>query len=307
MRVLVTGARGFIGSRVAARAVQEGHEVYALTRLPAPLGGPASSRLRPLVADLTHGDEAAQAASKVAPQLCVHLAWFAEPDKYLAHPVNLQHLAGSLRLAEALAQAGCRRFVGAGTCFEYDLRHGWLSEETPVGPQTLYGACKVSLGILLGQLANTSGMRTAWARIFYLYGPGEDPRRLVANVVRGLLAGERVAVTSGEQVRDYLHVDDVASAVWAIATSDVTGPVNVGSGVPVRVRDVVAASAQAAGRPDLVDYGVRTAPEGDPLFVCADIRKLRAATSWQPHYDLHEGIASTVAWWRAAPGGGAVP
>jgi nucleoside-diphosphate-sugar epimerase len=112
-----------------------------------------------------------------------------------------------------------------------------------------------------------------------------------------LLRGEEAKVTAGEQIRDFLHIDDVASAIARVATADVTGVVNVGSGVPVRVRDVVAAAARACGREDLVRYGALPSREGDPAFVCADATRLRE-TGWSPAYDLERGMADTAAWWR---------
>ena len=103
----------------------------------------------------------------------------------------------------------------------------------------------MSFHLLLEQIGALTGMSTVWARLFYLYGPGEDPRRLVASIIRSLLRSESVAISPGEQVRDFLHVDDVAAAIAHIAEGELTGPVNVGSGIPVTVAHL----ARTVGRP----------------------------------------------------------
>ena len=112
------------------------------------------------------------------------------------------------------------------------------------------------------------------------------------------MRNEKVSVTKGEQVRDFLHVEDVAAAIWAISRSDLTGPVNVGSGRPITVRDVVAKTAALPDRPELIAYGALPYAEADPMFVCANNRRLTMGTGWSPKYDLHQGLAHTIEWWK---------
>ena len=151
-----------------------------------------------------------------------------------------------------------------------------------------------------GRAASSRGSTTAlaWARLFYLYGPGESPRRLVPDVIAGLLKHERVATTAGTQVRDFLHVADVARALTAVALSPLQGAVNLGSGDPIRVLDIVETIAAITGRRDLIDVGARPENLVDPPYVSADNRRLVEETGWRPHYTLAAGLADTVEWWR---------
>jgi UDP-glucuronate decarboxylase len=130
----------------------------------------------------------------------------------------------------------------------------------------------VALNTLLEQLAGQIDLEAAWARVFYVYGPKESEGRFFPAIIGAMLGGETIRTTGGEQVRDYLHIDDVAGALWALAESDLTGVVNVGSGVPVTNKQVVLAIADLLGRPDLVRFGDLPYREGDPMFVVADNR-----------------------------------
>jgi len=298
MRVLITGAAGFFGSRAAMHLA--GHEVIGLDR-----PGVDRSRVDALApwmvvreVDLADASAVGALVRELRPDVAIHLAWYAVPGKYLSAPDNMDHLAASMVLAQALAGAGCRRLLTAGTCFEYETRtEAPLAETSLTAPRFLYSACKLAMSEVLREACRISGMSYAHLRFFYQYGPWEAPGRIVPAVIGALLAGREAEVTLGDQVRDFLHIDDVASAIAAVVGSEIEGVINIGSGQPVCVRDVVAAAAHACERGDLVRLGALAYREGDPMFVCADATKLRS-TGWKPAYDLTRGMRDTVAWWR---------
>ena len=270
MKVLLTGATGFIGSHVA-RALT-GHEVVTLDRpqhdLLAPDFRPPSSVF----------------------DVCIHLAWYVEPGKYLESPLNEQWVDASLHLARTIR---CRRFVGAGTCFEYLPSNAPLHEFSPTGPRTFYAQSKLKLFEALQRL----DLEVAWLRFFYQYGPGEDARRLMPHVINSLLRNEPCKLTPGEQVRDFLHVEDVAGAVCAVAKSQLTGAVNIGSGQPVTVREIAQSIGEIIGKSELVQLGARPYAPGDPMYIVADNTKLRS-TGWLPKFSLADGLQQTIEWWR---------
>ncbi len=170
---------------------------------------------------------------------------------------------------------------------------------TPLAPATLYGAAKQGLGSALCAHGAAHGPSTAWGRVFFLYGPREHPQRLVPAVVRGLLARERVAVTHGRQVRDFMHVADVAGAFAAlVANDDVQGPVNIASGEPVSLRELIGLISDRLDGGGLVDFGARPVPEGEPAVLLADARRLREEAGFTPSFDLPSGIEDAIAWWR---------
>lgn len=300
MKVLLTGATGFIGSHLARLLVSTNYEVYTLI----PEGDDLYrikdivSQLHMVDADLLATEKIKNRLQEIRPEICLHLAWYVEPDKYLTAPENINLLTASLHLAAQLAKLGCQRFVGIGTCLEYDIGSDCLYETSPVKPRTLYAASKLALYTVLEQLGNLTGMEVVWPRLFYLYGPFEPDSRLVPSVICSLLHGKAAKVTAGEQVRDYLHVEDVATAIWAVAQSRLSGPVNIGSGKPVTVREVVGDVGKIIGKPELIEYGALPYSPSDPMFVCADNKRLRENTAWAPKYDLERGLRLTVDWWK---------
>jgi nucleoside-diphosphate-sugar epimerase len=277
-----------------------GHEVLALVRPRTDLQRlrDVLSRIDRVEADLGSPDLPGRLADG-RPEAAVHLAWYAMPGRYLDAVENLESLENSLRLVRALAAVSCRRFVGVGTCLEYALGTAPVSESSPTGPTRLYAAAKLALATVLDVLRGVTGMSTAWARLFYVYGPAEDERRLVPLVLRAVLAGKRAPVSTGDQVRDYLHVDDVAAALAAIALGAADGVVNVASGRAVTVREIVLAASRAAGRPDVVDLGALPRDLREPPYVVADVSRLRDVFGFTPRIGLEEGLSLTAAWWAS--------
>lgn len=282
MRVLLTGATGFIGSHVARELLRRGHEVHATLR-------PGADRRRIADLDALRVHPGGIDEVPVRPDLAVSLAWIATPGKYLTSPENRDCLEATRRL---LARLECRAVV-AGTCFEFDTSLGRLREDSPTKPTTLYAQCKDELRREVERRPDS-----AWVRFFYQYGPWEDERRLVPSVIRSLLRGEEAKISPGGQARDFLHVEDVASAVCAVAESRLAGCVNIGSGEAPTVKEIAAAIGEAVGRPELLRFGAVPYYEGEPMLIVADNAVLRS-TSWAPRWTLREGLRHAVDWWRA--------
>lgn len=241
----------------------------------------------------------AELMEEVAPQYLLHLAWYARPREYWTSDKNLDWVAASLELAGAFARNGGRRAVTAGTCAEYDWRHGYCSENvTPLAPATLYGACKHSLNLMTDAFFTKHGISSAWGRIFYVYGPHEYQERLVPTVVRSLLQGEPAFCSSGQQVRDFLHVEDVAAAFVALLQSGLQGNINIASGVPCSIKDIASTIASEIGRPDLLHLGAQEREKIEAPLVVALTDRLHNELRFEPSYQLEDGIRQTIEWWR---------
>ena len=197
----------------------------------------------------------------------IHVAWFAEPGEYLQSSKNLDCLIGSINIAKAAHQAGVRRFIGIGSCFEYDLTAGELSVETPLKPTTPYAAAKAATFMTLSQWLPTQGIEFLWCRLFYLYGEREDPRRLVPYLRSMLAAGKPAELTSGSQIRDFIDVTEAGQMIVDSALGDRQGAINICSGVPVTVRALAERIADEYGRRDLLDFGARPDNLVDPPCV----------------------------------------
>ena len=295
MRILLTGATGFIGSHVARALVREGHEVHVLVRAESNLGRieDLTSSLHLIKGDLLNP---AFVLHPSAFDLGLHLAWHVEPGNYLHQPQKEDWIVASLRLASALRDGGCRRFVATGTSFEYAPSDLPQRESSPTKPSTAYGQAKLEL---FEALRRSIDIDLAWLRPFYLYGPDEDRRRLVPVVINSLLRGQETKLVPGERVRDYLHIEDVASAICAVAGSQLTGAVNIASGVPITVREIALKIGEALDRVDLLKLGALPYAASEPLYLLADNTKLREGTGWKPRYPLDEGLRQTIEWWKS--------
>jgi nucleoside-diphosphate-sugar epimerase len=296
-RVLVTGATGCLGRHALPLLVARGWDVQGVTSKQAP---PEVAGVTWHRANLLNAAEAQALVEGADATHLLHFAWFVAPGKWATAPENLDWLAASLALVRAFRQAGGTRLVTAGSCLEYDWNYGYCSEAlTPCAPHTIYGASKHALQLLTSALTKDGPMNSAWGRIFFLYGPHEHPDRLVAAVIRSLLAGKPAKCSHGRQIRDYLFAEDVAHAFVALLENSVTGPVNIASGRAITLKEIIVRIGELIGRPELIRLGAIPAAPTDVPLVVADTSRLSKALGWQPRVDLDTGLTRTIEWWRA--------
>lgn len=297
-KVLLTGAGGFVGQHTISLLLKEGYEVHAADIVEKPLHIPAHKNLFWHACDLLDQARHKELLSEVKPTHLLHFAWYAAPGKYWTSPENFRWVVATIQLAETFWKVGGKHFVSAGTCAEYDWNYGYLQEDfTPLAPQTVYGKCKNATRQLLEAYGSVYGGRVVWGRVFYLYGPHENPSRLVPSVISSLLRGETAKCTHGRQVRDFLHVEDVAQAFVRLLDSGISGAVNIGSGKPVTLGEIVGLIADELKAKDLVRLGAVPPPEGEtPLLVANNQRLLSAG--WQCKYNLRFGIQNAIQWWK---------
>lgn len=301
MRVLVTGGSGYIGRHVVALLSSAGADVHAVSRArPAPVDVVAPHTIPTWHAcDLLVPGAPASLVREVRPNVLLHLAWIATPGVYWTSPENVEWQRVTIELARAFVEEGGSRFVGAGTCAEYDWSSGHCDERTtPTVPATVYGRAKLAAGEATARIVGESPATAAWGRVFFLFGDDEYKVRLAPSVALALLSGEPALCTHGEQRRDFLHVEDVARAFVALVGSDVAGPVNIGSGDPRRVKDVALGIAERIGRPDLVRLGARESNE--PPVLTANVSRLFDEVGWRPSMTFEQALDRTVEYWKRA-------
>lgn len=264
---LVTGGAGFVGRQILRALAERDIHLRLVLRAgqPAP-DVPVERIVR--TPDLFAESAAWWRDACDGVDIIVHAAWYAKPGRYLEAVENLACLSGTLALAQGAADAGVGRFVGLGTCFEYDLAGGEpLAVDAPLLPRTLYAATKAASYLALQAFFAGQPAGFAWCRLFYLYGEGEDERRFVPYLRRCLADGVPAELTEGTQVRDYLDVRDAGAQIAEAALSDRQGALNICSGMPVSLRALAERLADAQGRRDLLRFGARPTPPHDPPYV----------------------------------------
>lgn len=296
MKVLITGASGFIGRNCVVQLQDKGYEVHAVSSvMHEAMPGVTWHR-----ADLLAEGVAAELVRRIGATHLLHLAWCTEHGKYWTALENFDWIRTSLAMIQAFTASGGKRLVAAGTCAEYSWRVGGVCAEdtTPLMPETLYGSSKNSLQLLLAAWSRQTGLSSAWGRIFSLYGPHEYPQRLIASTIISLMGGNTATCGNPMLVRDYLHAEDVASAFVALLECELQGPVNIGSGRGVALGDVVTLIGQKLGAAERVRMmPPRPALGSEPALLVAEASKF-APSCWKPKFDLSSGLDATIAWWR---------
>jgi nucleoside-diphosphate-sugar epimerase len=300
MRILVTGASGFVGRAVLAPLLAAGAEVHAVSRT----GGAAADGCIWHQADLLEAGRVQGLVGDVRPQIVLHLAWCVEHGRFWTDPANLDWVAASLHLARAAAEAGTSRFVATGTCYEYDWPgHGKCRErETPTAPHTLYDTSKDACRRILEAFCAQQGMDFAWGRLFFLYGAGETPSRLVASIARALVQGHKAPVSLGLAVRDFIDVRDAGAALAALALSAATGPVNIATGEGISVANLAMKLGEIAERPDLVQLGALEDRAGEPPVIVADTERLISEVGFRPLRTIDGGLGDALDYWASRLG-----
>lgn len=238
LKIAVTGASGFIGRHILAELKKHSVEVIAVTR--------NSARLRDLdesvrVVEMDIASPPSNCFEQMGrPNILIHLAWDGLPNYKSLHHFETE-LPRQYHFLKTMIEAGLPSLLVTGTCFEYGMQSGSLSEEMRAKPNNPYGYAKDALRLQLAFLKSAKPFNLTWARLFYMYGEGQPSTSLYPKLKEAVLRGDKVFnMSSGEQLRDYLPVEEVARQIVRLALTQCDiGVVNICSGKPISVRRLV--------------------------------------------------------------------
>lgn len=293
--ILVTGGTGFVGRHVLAAMAKQDIEVHVVT----------SSNQSILVSeninwhhlDLHNTSAVTQLLKTIKPSHLLHLAWFAKPVEYWTSLQNTNWLTSSLHLLTSFIESGGSRAVLVGSCAEYDWQYEHCHEiDTPCIPKTLYGSAKYACYLMSKAIAQQSSLSFAWARLFFLFGQYEYADRLIPSAIKNLKQKTVFQVKNGEQVRDFMYVKDVASALLALLNSEVQGPVNIASGKPLSIKQLLDNMAEKLNATQYLQYQPNQSIQD--AILTADIGRLNKEVKWQPQYSIHSALEDNIAWWE---------
>ncbi|RON12539.1 NAD-dependent epimerase/dehydratase family protein [Pseudomonas frederiksbergensis] len=266
MKVLVTGATGFVGCHLVEALLARGCEVRAVARnAEAAASLPWIKAVEFIAADI-HADDLNIAALTEDIDALAHLAWPGLPN-YQALFHFEHNLMADYRFIKGVVEAGVSQVLVTGTCFEYGLQSGPLSEQTEARPGNPYGLAKNTLRLFLENLQRQQPFTLQWARLFYLHGEGQNPNSLLAALDRAIEAGDdSFNMSAGEQLRDYLAIDTAAGYLAAILHQrDFDGVINCSSGRPISVRALVEQWLRERGASIRLNLGHYPYPTHEPM------------------------------------------
>lgn len=272
-RIAVTGAGGFIGRHVLSELSRHSVEVIAIVR-DAEKADSAPHGVEIFELDLAGPpDNLFDLLGR--PDAMIHLSWGGLPNYRL-----LRHFEEELPLQYAflsrLVRAGLSALVVTGTCFEYGMQSGRLSEEMETYPNTPYGYAKDALRRQLNYLRETQPFALTWARLFYLYGEGQSEKSLWSQLKLSVSRGENLFnMSGGEQLRDYLNVTDVAKDIVMLALNKADiGEINICSGKPTSIRSLVEEWIKENGWEINLNLGYYKYPDYEPMAFWGDRTRL---------------------------------
>lgn len=298
MRLLVIGASGFIGLPIINHIASsykniELHAVYYET---------VPSIHKNIIWHQTNIFDRASLTrlfEGIKPTYLVQLAWCTDPGTYWKDHRNLQWLIVNLEIAQLFVKNGGQRSLFIGTSAEYDWSNNDPLDEynSLLKPNSLYGATKLGLYWTLSSFFEQEGISWVWARLFNPFGANESPKRLIPRVCWKLLLNEPLHFDAGSEERDFLHVEDVGYAIAKILFSKATGPINVASGIPITIRDVVSLIANTMHKEALVSFDPVSTDADIKDIVVANIIRLKNECDWYPLKTFEQRIHETCVWW----------
>lgn len=289
MKIFVTGGTGFIGTHVLNKLLSQNHSVLLLSRT---LNKSTNHNLQIINGNLSNIEEWKNELQKFKPDSCIHLGWEGLPDhSYEISKLNLEY---GLNLIVLLSKIGCKRLLIIGSCFEYGVQKGKLSEKTLPKSLDSFTASKHSLHWLGEEIAKQNDMDFIWIRPFFVYGPGQHSKSLIPYILNTLKAGNLPVIRNPEAKNDFVYVEDVADAICKILKKGTNGETyNVGSGKLTSIKQIINYTYKNLKIKNNFQLGEKILKDAISSSY-ADISKIKKEIGWEPRTNIKEGIEKTI-------------
>jgi nucleoside-diphosphate-sugar epimerase len=306
-RVIITGATGFIGANLARRLLLDGHEIHLLAR-----PGYSPWRIQNIYkdvqlyeVDIRDAKTLEEVVRQIQPDWVFHLAasgaysW--QTDLTLMVQTNI---IGTINLVEACLRVGYESFINTGSSSEYGLKKFAPSEKEWLEPNSHYAFTKASASLFCRYTAQSRNIPLCTLRLYSVYGPYEEPKRLMPSLIREGLKGKFPPLVGPDTSRDYIYVDDVIDA-YSLAASkpnkELGAIYNIGSGIQTSLRRVVQTARQTLGIHAEPEWNTMQPRIWDTNTWVANIQKAVDELDWQPRFNLQQGFLKVVQWFSDNP------
>lgn len=306
-RVIITGATGFVGANLTRRLLHDGYQVYLLVRPGYTPWRIEAIRAEVHICEVDFGNAAALAhiVGSIQPEWVFHLAAHGAYSWQTDLRQMVQtNIIGTINLIQACLQTGFEAFVNTGSSSEYGFKDHAPSEREWLEPNSYYAVTKASATLFCRYTAQSQNVHLPTLRLYSVYGPYEEPKRLMPSLILRGLKGEVPPLVNPDVARDFVYVDDVSEAYLLAATrpaQELGAVYNVGTGVQTSLREVVKVARRVMGITVEPGWGSMPDRQWDTNVWVADNRKIRDELGWQPCYTLEQGFRSMVDWFCNNP------
>ena len=300
--LLIIGGTGFIGKHLTCAAVKSGFQTIVLSLNEPNRENKVKGALY-LQADLTNFNDLSNRLSNIDIKFVINLSGYIDHCSFSAGGDSVidSHFTGVKNIVKVLDWGKLKRFIQIGSSDEYGNLQAPQNETMRESPISPYSFGKVASTQLLQMLNRTEGFPAVILRLFLVYGPSQDHKRFLPQVIRGCISGKSFPTSLGEQIRDFCYVDDVTKGVlMALMQDGINGEViNIASGVPVTIRKVTETVKGLIGQGDPL-FGQIPYRRKENMTLYADISKANNVLNWKPEITLEDGILRTINFYRTA-------
>ena len=282
-KVLLTGATGLIGKEIIQPLKELGYEISALTideKNP-------NNGINWIKCNLFDEEAIKQSMEQVKPTHLLNFAWATTGD-YLTSGINLEFVKAGLNLLKYFKSNGGKRAVYVGTCFEYKFKDEPLKEYDPINPQTLYAKSKNALHEIAEEFCKVNDISFGYGRIFYVFGHGENEKRLTAHLIKTLSENKEVIINCGSLIKDYMYTKDIAGAFAAFLDSNVEGSVNICTGKGISLRDYSTYIADKLGKTEYLT--IKEEQNNQPKIIVGDNSRLLNEVGYKIQFSFEDAI-----------------